>query len=151
MRGVWLCVLAVLGAIGIGVGAEAAACSHAARPAHEHVATVSAQVRDRLRSLARSFAEQNGDPGLDRATVLLTTRERAAGGDIVGSDQPVYLVVLRGHFVCRLLCQSTPAARPVRARFVTISIDRATLQGTDWGVTNRPHLPSGTPSFTLIW
>jgi len=98
--------------------------------------------RRRLQQLAREWATSNGDHSLHSGVVYLTTREQAAGGDIVNSNQPVYELVLRGRFVCHGC--SRPAGAPVqRGTVLTVTVDRATFEITDFGLGNRlnPPLP----------
>jgi hypothetical protein len=71
--------------------------------------------------------------------VILTTRENAAGGDIVLSNQPVYEIVLRGHFSCGG-CSGLSGHAPTGS-VLTATIDRATLMGTDFGIQDRVPTP----------
>ena len=100
-----------------------------------------------LRDIARRVAASNNDPVVHHGYVVLTTREHAAGGDIVNGDQPVYEIVLQGHFTCGG-CSFPPGASAPTGTVVIATIDRSTLQGTDFGITRSlPTVLVGEPVY----
>jgi len=102
-----------------------------------------------LQRIARGLARQNGDPALHHGYIALTLREQAAAPDIVNSNQPVYQIVLHGHFTCGA-CSVPPGAHAPSGTWVTSAIDRETLQGTDFGITaTSPSLLTGEPVYRL--
>ena len=75
--------------------------------------------------------------------MILTTRQRAAGGDIVNSDQPVYEIVLRGSFICGQ-CSVPAGATAPRGTILTLTLDRTTFRVTDFGIGDvAPRLLAG--------
>ncbi len=58
----------------------------------------------------------------------------AGAGTGVFGRQPVYLVVLRGHFVCYACSRPSSAVPPQRGDVITMVLDRKTLQGLDGGI-----------------
>lgn len=153
MRGIAIVVVAVLVSIGAGAGAEAVVGSLGpAVGAHGVGPLPSPVVRARLRRIARDVATENADPAARRATVVLTARQRAAGGDIVDSNPPVYELVLRGRFTCAAMCSWPPGGHAPRGDVATITIGRESFQMTDFGVGDRlPVIAPGTRTFTLRW
>jgi len=105
-----------------------------------------------LRSLEKSAADEarlNGDPSVHRGYVILTTREQATAPDIVNSDQPVYEVIIQGHFTCGG-CSIPPGAKIPTGSVVTSSLDRRTLQGLDFGITQTlPTVLVGVPVYRI--
>jgi hypothetical protein len=109
----------------------------AQRPAPAVADTVIAQI-------ARSFAKSAGGH-LTSISYVLTHRQaanRAASGARVDSDQPVYLVVLTGHF--HYTIPSAPAGSPTKKlnpTVETIIVNAADYQIQDNGVSDhRPNL-----------
>ena len=103
----------------------------------------------RLGKVARSLADSLGDRRVHVAQVFSTTRQAAAGGDVVDSDQPVYEIVIEGDFVCET-CSRPPGASPPRGSVATLSVDRRTFRVTDFTLTDHvPRLPKGTQRYTI--
>lgn len=127
---------AVLVVIGVGVGAEALSTSTSTPPRLGRAQPATPAELPHLAAL-RKVAEQtvrlNGDAGLHDGWLVLTTRQQAAGGEVVNSDQPVYELILLGTFVCAL-CSRPATAPPPSGDVITVSIDRATLETTDFGI-----------------
>jgi hypothetical protein len=78
-----------------------------------------------------------GDARPDSAEFVYTTRQAAVGldGEKVDSDQPVYLVVLHGHFVYKYARGIGP---PPTGTVLTLTIDAATGDSLDLGLGNGP-------------
>jgi hypothetical protein len=100
-------------------------------------------ISQRIDAVARRIAREMGDRS-PREIVWLATRRQAAnrvaGGDIVDSNQPVYLVAVRGRFVDRMASVPMGAASP-RGTVLTLVLDRAHLRVLDVGVGIRwPHM-----------
>jgi photosystem II stability/assembly factor-like uncharacterized protein len=113
------------------------------------VASLPRAVAGRLRKIARGLADSLGDDRVHVARVFSTTRRAAAGGDVVNSNQPVYMIVIQGKFVCET-CSRPPGAPAPRGSVATLSIDRKTFRVTDFGLTDRvPLLPEGARSYTI--
>ena len=97
----------------------------------------------RIEAVACRVAREMGDRSRCRIVWVATRRQaanREAGGDIVDSNQPVYLVAVRGRFVDRMASVPPGAAAP-RGTVLTLVLDRAHLRVFDLGVGNRwPHL-----------
>jgi hypothetical protein len=90
-----------------------------------------------LQGYVRDLARQNGDPALHHGYVALISREQASAPDVVNSNQPVYQVVLHGHFTCGA-CSVAPGERTPTGSWLTSAIDRHTLQGIDFGIADTP-------------
>lgn len=115
-----------------------------------------ASVQKRIAAQARRTARFLSDPTVATATVFGPSSRvalvRAASGDLVRETarqrrERFYLIVLRGHFVCRT-CSAPPGGKLPRGRIATLVWTPS--QGvTDLGVSNRlrpsiSHL--GTPT-----
>ena len=103
-----------------------------------------------LRSLEKSAAAEargNGDASVRRGYIILTTRQQAAAPDIVNGDQPVYEMVIQGHFTCGG-CSIPPGAKVPTGSVITSSVDRQTLEGLDFGITRSlPAVLVGEPIY----
>jgi hypothetical protein len=93
--------------------------------------------------LAQRIATESGDPTPSSVWAVSTTRgaaNRAAGGDTVDSNQPVYLVAMTGTFTDEMA--SIPKGAPSPAgHMVTFVADAATRQVLDYGIGDaRPDL-----------
>jgi hypothetical protein len=96
-----------------------------------------------LERLARSKVTASKDAKVHAGLIVLTTREQAAGGDVVNSNQPVYELILSGHFTCEE-CTTTARAGAPTGSYITVSVDRSTLSTTDFGIgPSPPAIPAG--------
>ena len=91
--------------------------------------------------IAEQQAKENGDPTPAGAVAVDTTRgaamHAAAAGGVDGSQIPVWLVVLHGHFKDRNA--SVPAGQPLPTGHVILfTINKRTHQIMDFGIGNRP-------------
>ena len=98
----------------------------------------------RLRTLALRAAAFNGDR---KPTQILVYRSRrgtandAVSGAGVNSNQPVFVVVVRGDFTA--YGASPPAGRALpRGRLIVGVYDARTLRLTDWGIANELAHPA---------
>lgn len=91
----------------------------------------------RLKVLVSKTAKADGDAHPSSVTVFASQRHKAniaagAGTGVVGS-QAVYLVVIRGHFVCSN-CTGPAGHAPPKGDVITMVLDRRKLQGLDFGI-----------------
>jgi hypothetical protein len=76
-------------------------------------------------------------------TAVLTTHAKAltsaTPGDYVsGADgAPVYLVTIRGHFVCNT-CTGPPGSNAPRGTYMSLVLNAKTFAGTDFGLSPKP-------------
>ncbi len=139
----------------IGLGISVAAGTSDARSTPLSGASVSSgsalppSVARRLEALARGLVDSLGDARVHTADVILTTREHAAGGDIVDSNQPVYELVMRGKFVC-VSCSRPSGAHAPRGTVAVLTVDRRTFHVTDFGISDRaPRRPVGAQQYQI--
>lgn len=92
---------------------------------------------DRLiEAVARRVAGEMGKHPVTKIVYVATRRQtanRAAGGDIVDSNQPVYLVAIRGRFIDFMASPPFGAALP-HGSVLTLVLTRSGLHVTDLGV-----------------
>jgi hypothetical protein len=91
----------------------------------------------KLKAIARDASAGDGDAHPSSAMVFASRRHEAniaagAGTGVVGT-QPVYLVVIRGHFVCAG-CSGPRGAAPPKGDVITLVLDRKMLQRLDFGI-----------------
>ena len=91
----------------------------------------------KLKAIARNAAKANGDAHPSSAMVFASRRHEAniaagAGTGVIGS-QRVYLVVIRGHFVCSG-CSGPLGYVPPKGDVITMVLDRTNLQSLDFGI-----------------
>jgi hypothetical protein len=122
-------------------GAITAATGH--RPA---VATpgqlVPASAVHRLTALADRAVKANGDHRVEWATAVVTTHAKALTAATPGDTTPggkliVYLVTIKGHFVCGL-CSVPPGAHAPTGTYIEMVINAKNFEGTDFGVGPKP-------------
>jgi hypothetical protein len=124
-------VAAVLTVSGCG-GATAAA----GRP-------VPASAVPRLTVIAERAAQLNGDRHPAWATAVLTTHAQAlksaTPGDTVSNRRrvPVYLVTIRGQFVCNA-CTGPAGAKAPSGRYISLVVDAKGFTGMDFGISPKP-------------
>jgi hypothetical protein len=103
----------------------------------------------RLIKIVKRAARLNGDRHPLWATAVLTTHEKAllsaTPGDTVSDRRhvAVYLVTIRGRFVCNL-CSRPPGAKAPRGRYISIVLDAKTFNGMDDGLS--PKRPPVAPA-----
>lgn len=106
----------------------------------------------RLEAMVRSAAKASGDAHPTSATVYASRRHEAniaagAGSGIPGT-QPVYLVVVRGNFVCDA-CTGPAGAAPPHGHVITMVLARKTLRGLDGGIGGQVDTSKVGPGLTL--
>ncbi len=101
-----------------------------------------------IRAHSVEWASENGDGTPSEGQVVATTRNTFYQGN-VDTDQPVYIVQVRGHFVGFRF--PVPPGKPVRTgNYMTIVFDAAALEVTDWELAADPHdLASYGPTMSL--
>ena len=97
----------------------------------------------RLTAIAERAARVNGDAHPVWVTAVLTTHAKAltsaTPGDLIpGADGvPVYLVTIRGHFVCNT-CTGPPGSKAPTGTYISLVIDARTFTGLDFGLSPKP-------------
>lgn len=118
--------------VAVGSGAHAATTTQAASTTNTPPAYVV--------KIAEQQAKENGGPTPTGAVAVDTTRGaamHAAAGGVDGSQIPVWLVVLHGHFKDRNA--SVPAGQPLpTGQVILFTINKRTHQIMDFGIGNRP-------------
>jgi hypothetical protein len=103
----------------------------------------------RLIKIAKRAARFNGDKHPLWATAVLTTHEKAllsaTPGDTVSNRRhvAVYLVTIRGDFVCNL-CSVPPGGKAPRGRYISMVLDAKSFRGMDDGIS--PKAPPVSPA-----
>jgi hypothetical protein len=104
---------------------------------------VPTSVVPRLTAIAERAARVNGDPHPVWVTAVLTTHTKALtsatpGEFIPGADGvPVYLVTIRGHFVCDT-CTGPAGSKAPTGTFISLVVDAKTFTGLDFGISPKP-------------
>jgi hypothetical protein len=91
-----------------------------------------------LTALAKSSAASDGDPGVTLANAVVTTRQDAVhvmSGDAVNTNDPVYLLQIKGHFTAYNASVPSGAALPT-GMYLTLVVNVSDGQVDDWGVGN---------------
>ena len=110
-----------------------------------------------LTAIAERAARLNGDRHPAWATAVLTTHARAlrsaTPGDYVPNRHgvPVYLVTIRGQFVCNT-CTGPSGAKAPRGAYISLVIDAQTFNGMDFGISPKPPpvLPASLGPVTYL-
>src|SRR5262249_3842187 len=113
----------------IGASLLASGCG-SSRPASSAAGLTSAKLA-KLAASVKSMARANGDAHPSGAMIYASRRHEAniaagAGTGVYG-EQPVYLVVVHGNFVCNL-CSGPRGHTAPRGTVITSVVDRKTLQ-----------------------
>jgi hypothetical protein len=104
---------------------------------------VPTSVVPRLTAIAERAARGNGDPHPVWVTAVLTTHAKALtsatpGDFIPGADGvPVYLVTIRGRFVCNT-CTGPPGSKAPTGTYISLVVDAKTFAGLDFGLSPKP-------------
>jgi hypothetical protein len=104
---------------------------------------VPASVVHRLTAIADRAVTLNGGHPVAWATAVVTTRAKAltsaTPGDLIPGDQKtvVYLVTIKGHFVCDL-CTGPPGSHAPTGYYLSLVISAKTFAGTDIGLSHKP-------------
>ena len=95
----------------------------------------------KLTAMVRKEATLGGDPHPSGVMIYASRRHEAniaaGAGTGVPGEQPVYLLVARGQFVCST-CSGPPGNfQPPHGNVITMVVDRRTLQDLDGGIGGR--------------
>lgn len=105
-----------------------------------------------LTALAKSSAAADGDPSVTSANAVLTTRQdavRVMSGDAVNTNDPVYLLQIKGHFTAVDASVPSGAALP-KGSYLVLVVNVSNGLVDDWGVGNHvADLSSLGPVVTL--
>ncbi len=98
----------------------------------------------RLTALADRAVKVNGNHPVQWATAVMTTRAKALTSATPGDTEPdggatvVYLVTIKGHFVCGL-CSGPPGSRAPTGTYMSLVITARNFRGeSDFGLSHRP-------------
>jgi hypothetical protein len=130
----------------------AAGCGSAGHEASS-LPGLTAQKLAKIDAMVRSDARGNGDAHPSGAAVYASRRHEAnvaagAGTGVVG-EQPVYLVVVHGHFACASCGGPAPGTTPLRGSVMTFVLERKTLRQLDFGFGGRVDTSSLGPGLPL--
>jgi len=147
-RARWLIgLIAVLAAAACG-SASGTTVTASHRPAvAEPGQPVPASAVHRLTAIADHAVTVNGGQPVTWATAVVTTHAKALTSATPGDMTPggkaiVYLVTIKGHFVCGL-CSVPPGAHAPTGAYLSLVIDAKTFEGTDSGIGPKsPPVPA---------
>ena len=139
----WLIgLIPVLAAAGCG-SASGTAVTASHRPAvAEPGQLVPASAVHRLTAIADRAVTLNGGHPVAWATAVVTTHAKALTSATPGDTTPgakaiVYLVTIKGRFVCGL-CSGPPGSHAPTGTYLSLVIDARTFAGTDSGLGPKP-------------
>jgi hypothetical protein len=103
---------------------------------------VPASAVHRLTAIADRAVTLNGGRPVAWATAVVTTHAKALTSATPGDTTPgakaiVYLVTIKGHFVCGL-CSVPPGSHAPTGTYLSLVIDARTFAGTDSGIGPKP-------------
>ncbi|HKA42990.1 MAG TPA: hypothetical protein VKF40_13465 [Burkholderiales bacterium] len=103
---------------------------------------VPASAVHRLTAIADRAVTLNGGHPVAWATAVVTTHAKALTSATPGDTTPgakaiVYLVTIKGRFVCRL-CSGPPGSHAPTGTYLSLVIDARTFKGTDAGIGPKP-------------
>jgi hypothetical protein len=95
----------------------------------------------RLTTTAEQIAAANGGHPVVWATAVVTTHRKAltsaTPGDLEpGPDYPVYLVTIKGYFVCGL-CSTPSGGHQPTGSYLSLVLDARTFSATDFGLSDK--------------
>src|SRR5215471_14825727 len=136
---VWLIPVLAAAACGSAAGMTASHHSAVAEPGQP----VPASAVHRLTAIADRAVTLNGGHPVAWATAVVTTHANALTSATPGDTTPgrkvvVYLVTIKGHFVCGL-CSVPPGAHAPTGTYLSLVINAKTFEGTDFGIS--PKVP----------
>jgi len=96
----------------------------------------------RLTAIADRAVTLNGGHPVAWATAVVTTHAKALTSATPGDTTPgakaiVYLVTIKGHFVCHL-CSGPPGGHAPTGTYLSLVINAKTFEGTDSGIGPKP-------------
>jgi hypothetical protein len=103
---------------------------------------VPASAVHRLTAIADRAVTLNGAHPVAWATAVVTTHAKALSSATPGDATPgantiVYLVTIKGHFVCNL-CTGPPGSRAPTGTYLSLVVNARTFEGTDSGIGPKP-------------
>jgi hypothetical protein len=104
---------------------------------------VPASAVPRLTAIAASVARSDGDPAPSQVTAVLTTHAKAltsaTPGDLVpgSGGVRVFLLTMQGRFTATD-ATGPPGSRAPTGRYLSLVVDAATFQVTDFGLSPKP-------------
>jgi hypothetical protein len=134
----WLIPILAAAACGSAGGTTASRHASVAEPGQP----VPASAVHRLAAIADRAVTSNGGQPVAWATAVVTTHAKALTSATPGDTTPggkaiVYLVTIKGHFVCGP-CSVPPGAQAPTGTYLSLVIDAKTFAGTDFGISPRP-------------
>jgi hypothetical protein len=87
----------------------------------------------RLTVIADRTVKVNGDRPVEWATAVVTTQVKAAPDTTLGREATVYLVTIKGHFICDL-CSVPSGAHAPTGTYISLVIIATTFRGTAFGI-----------------
>jgi hypothetical protein len=91
----------------------------------------------RIKAIARNAATIEEETNPTSVMVFAgRQRQRTIPPERPSPIQPIYIVVMRGHFVCDT-CITGPAMGTPHSKVMTLALDRKTLQDRGAGITTR--------------
>jgi len=106
---------------------------------------VPASAVHRLTAIADRAVTLNGAHPVAWATAVVTTHAKALTSATPGDTTPggkriVYLLTIKGHFVCGL-CSVPPGSHALTGTYLSLVVDARTFAGTDSGIGPKPPVP----------
>jgi hypothetical protein len=103
---------------------------------------VPASAVPRLTAIASRAVKLNGGHPVAWATAVVTTHAKALTSATPGDTTPgrrviVYLVTIKGHFVCNL-CSFPSGAHAPTGTYMSIVLNAKNFKGTDSGISHKP-------------
>jgi hypothetical protein len=104
-----------------------------------------------LTAMADRIVTMDGGHPVAWATAVVTTHAKAltsaTPGDFIPNDEKtvVYLVTIKGHFVCDL-CTGPRGSHAPAGTYLSLVVDAKTFYGTDFGLGSKPP-PVASASF----
>jgi len=146
MKRVWLAgMIAVLALSACGSGAASVVRPKVPTPGKP----VPAAAISRLTVIAERAIAANGGKSVAWATAVVTTHAKALTSATPGDTEPsggntiVYLLTIKGHFVCHA-CSGPPGSKAPTGTYLSMVLVAKTFSGTDFGLS--PKAPSVSPS-----
>jgi hypothetical protein len=139
----WLTgVIAVLAVAGCGPATGTALTASHRPSVAEPGQPVPASAVRRLTAIADRAVTVNGGHPVAWATAVVTTHAKALTSATPGDTTPgakavVYLVTIKGHFVCNL-CSGPSGSRAPTGTYLSLVISAKTFEGTDSGISPKP-------------
>jgi hypothetical protein len=139
-----LLILVVVAATACGSASATGHRTGALHVAASHGQSVPRSAVQRLTAMADKTIKLNGDHPVQWATAVMTTRAKALTSATPGDSEPsggaavVYLITIKGHFVCDL-CSVPPGGRAPAGTYLSLVITAGNFRGeSDFGLSHSP-------------